>query len=277
MTRSQDTSVTAPSVEKPLAGLTVLVTRARSQSETLAGPLEELGAEVLAMPVIELAEPVDSTPLEAAIRNLSTYDWLVLTSVNGVERFLPLVEAVGPVGEQLAGVKVAVVGSATADRLREHGIEPDLIPASYRAEGLADAFLRLGSGVGRRVLIPRAAEARGVLPEELRSTGTEVDAVDLYRLVPAEPDPDVLARIAEGTVDVLTFASGATARHFVAVLEAAGIDAAAVFSAAAVASVGPVTSAAIRALDFEVEIEAASSTISDLVDAIVDHFGRDGS
>jgi uroporphyrinogen III methyltransferase / synthase len=177
----------------------VLVTRTLEQSAALAGPLEALGAEVIAMPVIEIADPIDGAPLEQALDDLETYDWLVLTSVNAVKRLFARLSARGLVAtDLLRGIKVAVVGSATASALHARGIEPDLVPTDFRAEGLIDEFREAGTGPGTRVLIPRAAEAREVLPEALVAMGAQVDAVDLYRLVPAKSDPCVVERIARG-------------------------------------------------------------------------------
>lgn len=272
MTGASDTSVTP--ADRPLAGLSVVVTRTREQAEALVRPLEALGAEVLAFPVIEVVDPADTAPLEKAVARVGEYDWLVLTSTNGVERFFDRLSAAGASpGEQLAGVSVAAVGSSTAERLRQRGVEPDLVPANFRAEGLVEAFEQLGVCEGCSILIPRAAEAREVLPEQLAALGAHVDAVDLYRLAPTEPDQSVLERVAAGDVDVITFASGATARYFVAALEKAGIDPAAVFSAAKIASVGPVTTAGIRALGYEVSMEARSSTMDALVSEIVRRLG----
>jgi len=272
VTGASDTSVTHP--DKPLSGLSVVVTRTREQADALVRPLEALGAEVLAFPVIEVVEPLDTAPLDAALACVGDYDWLVLTSANGVERFFDRLEAGSSLpAERLAGVRVAVVGSATAEHLRERGVEPDLVPVDFRAEGLVAAFHELGVGAGSRVLIPRAAEAREVLPEQLAAMGAEVDAVDLYRLAPAEPDPLVLERLAQGEVDVVTFASGSTARHFIDLLEQAGIDPAAVFSAASIASIGPVTTAAIKDLGYDVSFEARSSTMDALVAEIVRRLG----
>jgi uroporphyrinogen III methyltransferase/synthase len=270
-----DTRDTVPGAS--LAGVSVLVTRARSQSAALAEPLEALGAEVVAFPVIDVAEPLDDGPLKAALASLASYDWLVLTSMNGVKRLFARLNAAGRSPEiLLASVRVAAVGSATASGLRARGIEPDLVPTNFRAEGLVEAFAELGVGVGTRILIPRAAEAREVLPARLAESGAHVDAVDLYRLVPVDSDPEVLDRLARGDIDVITFGSGATARYFCEALERAGLEPAKVFADAKVASVGPVTTTGIRKLGFEVDIEAETSTMGSLVDAIVAACGSAG-
>jgi uroporphyrinogen III methyltransferase/synthase len=256
----------------PLEGRSVVVTRSRAQAAALVEPFEALGAEVLELPLIEIVAPEDTTPLAHAVDHLATYDWVVLTSTNGVDRFLERVAHVAPPAEAFAGVKVAAVGSATALRLRRAGIEPDLVPEDFRAEGLVEGFRQLGIGAGTRILVPRALEAREVLPENLREMGAEVDVVPVYRLVATAPHPTVVARLREGSVDVLTFASGNTFLHFLDMLAAEGLDGAAVLDSVLVASVGPITSEAIRAAGFRVDIEAPESTMMSLVGAVVEYY-----
>jgi uroporphyrinogen III methyltransferase/synthase len=146
------------------------------------------------------------------------------------------------------------------------------VPEDFRAEGLVEAFRAMGAGEGCKVLIPRAEEAREVLPDELRGMGCEVDVVFAYRTQRAEPDPETLERLREGSVDVVTFTSGAIARGFVSAIAAAGLDAEQILANLAVASIGPVTSDAIRELGVRVDVEAAESTMASLVGSIVEHF-----
>jgi uroporphyrinogen III methyltransferase/synthase len=259
--------------ERPLAGLSVVVTRSREQSAALVEPLEALGAEVLAFPVIETADPEDWGPADAAIREIERYDWLVLTSTNGVDKFFARAAQLGRGPADLDRVRIAVVGSATAKRLLSFGVEPDLVPAEFHGEGLVESFAARGVGAGTRVLLARALEAREVLPERLREMGAEVDVVCVYRVVPVRPDRALLDRLARG-VDVITFASGGTAKHFVEVLRASGIDADSVISSARVASVGPITTAALRSLGHSADIEAEESTMTSLVEAIVEDATR---
>lgn len=258
---------------RPLSGLTVVVTRTAEQAGALVNPLRALGAEVVVMPVIEIADPLDSSELEASIADIACYDWLVLTSTNAVDRFLTHLSEIGPPAEVLRHVKVAAVGPVSAERVRAYGIEPAVVPKDFRAEGVVEALGERHIGSGSRVLVPRAAEARDVLPEQLGALGAEVNAVDLYRLVPAEPDPATLERIGAGQVDVVIFASGATARHFVELLEAHGFDAANVAATTDIASIGPVTSAAVRELGLSVDIEAPQQTMDALVGEIVRRLG----
>jgi uroporphyrinogen III methyltransferase/synthase len=161
----------------PLNGRSVIVTRTLAQAHTLAKPLEALGAEVLAFPVLETVDPKDWGPLDAAIADLASYDWVVLTSTNGVDRFLKRFRAVKGSRDAILGAKFAAVGSATAEKLATHGLPPALVPADFRAEGLVEAFRELGAGPGCRVLIPRAEDAREILPDELGAMGCDVDVV----------------------------------------------------------------------------------------------------
>ena len=252
----------------PLSGRSVIVTRTLAQAHSLVEPLAALGAEVLAFPVLETVDPDDWAPLDAAIADLASYDWVVLTSTNGVDRFLKRFRAVGGSRDAILGAKFAAVGSATAEKLARHGLPAALVPADFRAEGLVQAFREMGAGPGWRVLIPRAEEAREILPDELRAMGCDVEVVSVYRVQRAEPVSAVLERLGAESVDAVTFSSGAIARGFVSALDEAGLDAVAVLRRLVVASIGPVTSEAIRGLGLDVNVEARESTMSSLAEAV---------
>jgi uroporphyrinogen III methyltransferase / synthase len=256
----------------PLAGRSVVVTRTREQARSLAEPLEALGAEVLAMPVLAVVDPPDTGALDTAIIDLLSYDWVVLTSTNAVDRFCERLRFVSKTLEPLTQVKVAAVGRATAARLRAQGIEPDVVPDDARAEGLVAALRGLRVGQGYRVLVPRALRAREVLPDALRAMGAEVDVVPVYQTVPVDPDPDVLARLRAGTVDCVTFTSGAIAQAFLDAVRAAEIDPDRLMAEVAVASIGPVTTHALAVLGYEDDIEAKKQTMASLAQAIADYF-----
>ncbi|MDO9108587.1 MAG: uroporphyrinogen-III synthase [Coriobacteriia bacterium] len=255
--------------DQPLAGRTILVTRANHQSRALSEPLRALGATVIAAPVIAIVDPEDTGVIEDAVAALSTYDWVVLTSVNAVERFTKHFPPFTDVGMAFRKVKVAVVGTATARALEKIGVCVDLVPDEFCAEGLIEAFRELGAGPGWRILVPRALEAREVLPETLRGLGCSVDVVPVYRTVAATPKPHVAQLLASGAVDVVTFTSPSTVRHFSQFLSDAGVDFSAVMSGINLASIGPVTTDALRDAGFTVSIEAEPSTIEALVGAIV--------
>lgn len=255
----------------PLSGRSVIVTRTLAQAHSLADPLAALGAEILSFPVIETVDPADWAPVDAAIADLASYDWVVLTSTNGVDRFLKRFRAVGGSRDAILGAKFAAVGSATAEKLAKHGLPPALVPADFRAEGLVEAFRAMGADPGCRVLVARAEEAREVLPDELRAMGCRVDVVSVYRTQSAEPDPEVLDLLRSGAVDAVAFTSGKIARGFVSAIAAAGLDAEQTMGQLVVASIGPVTSDAIREMGYRVDVEAAESTMGSLVDAIATH------
>lgn len=256
----------------PLAGRSVIVTRARAQAGGLAEPLEALGATVIACPVIETVDPEDWAPADAAIGDLEGYDWVVLTSTNGVDRFLERVRSQRGSLAVLGGVSIAAVGAATEGRLREEGIEPDLVPDEFHAESLADAFIEMGAADGWRVLLARALKGRDVLPDALRARGVEVDVVPVYRTIAVEPDREVLDDLRIGRIDAVTFTSPSTAKHFTAAIERAGMDPKRALSHIAVASIGPVTTEALRRLGVEPDIEPAESTMPALAEAIARHF-----
>ena len=173
-----------------------------------------------------------------------------------------------PSREALLGIRIAAVGSATARWLRHHGLPPTLVPKDFRAEGLVDEFRAMGPDACRRVLLPRAFEAREILPEALREMGCTVDVVTVYRVRPAPPEPDVLERLRLGTVDVVTFTSGAIADAFLSALSDAGMDAREVMKGLTVASIGPVTTEALAALGYSADIEAPEATMESLAAAV---------
>lgn len=269
---ADDIATPAIDLGTPLAGRSVLVTRTRAQAHSLVEPLEALGAEVLAMPVLETIDPDDWGPVDAAIAAVGDYDWIVFTSTNGVDRFLHRFREVHGSYDDLASTCMAAVGSATAHRLRAEGFPPAIVPDDFRAEGLIAAFEELGAEKCGRVLIPRAEEAREVLPDALVAMGCGVDVVVVYRTVAAAPDPAIIARLRSGSVDLATFTSGAIAGAFLDTISSAGLDAHEVMSSMAVASIGPITSAALRRLGFEADVEAAESTMGALVEAVLQHY-----
>jgi uroporphyrinogen III methyltransferase/synthase len=236
----------------PLAGVSVAVTRARAQASGLARQLRALGARVIEAPTIR------TEPLDAELPDIGAYDLLVLTSPNGVAELMRRVRD----ARALAGPEIAVVGPGTADALRAHGVESDVVPERAVGEALAAA---LAGRSHARALVVRAQEARDVVPDALRAAGTEVDVLALYRTV-AEPLPES-ARAAALGADWLTFASASAVRFF---HQAAGT-----FDGPRLASIGPVTSAALRELGYEPDLEAVDHTPGGLAAALVSAAGRD--
>jgi uroporphyrinogen III methyltransferase/synthase len=232
--------------QRPLAGHSIAVTRARAQASALAARLRELGAAVVEAPAIRVE------PLEAAVPDLGPYDLLCITSPNGAHELLRRVRD----ARALAGPRIAVIGPGTARALREHGIEADIVPTRSVAEGLVEALAALPV---KRVLIARAQEARDVLPDALRARGAEVDVLALYRTV-AEPLGGG-ARAAALGADYATFTSASSARFF---HEAAGT-----LAGPRLVSIGPATTAALRDLGAEPDLEAADHTPDGLVAALL--------
>jgi uroporphyrinogen III methyltransferase / synthase len=231
---------------RPLTGRRVAVTRARAQASALAARLRALGAEVVEAPAIRVEA------VAATVPDLAGYDLLCLTSPNGVRRLFEEVRD----ARALAGPLVAAIGPGTAAALREHGVEPDVVPDRAVAEGLVEA---LAQTPVRRALLARGQEGRDVLPEALRARGAEVDVLTLYRTVPEPLDEE--ARAAALGADYATFASASSARAFHA--------AAGTLAGPRLVSIGPATSAALRELGFEPDVEAAEHTPDGLLAALL--------
>ncbi len=249
--------------DRPLFGRRVVVTRSKAQAGSLAGRLVSAGAEVVEAPTIEFAGPSDGgAALRDAIARIAEFDWVVLSSPNGVDRFAEQLRD----GRDLAGVRLAVVGPGTQAALAAHGLVADLLPERYVAEGLLEAFPD-PDGRGR-VLVVRAAVGRDVLVDGLAERGWQVELVEAYRTVPATFDDRARARLAGA--DAITFTSSSSVRSFV---DSAGLDAV----PPVVVTIGPITSATARELGLEVSAEADPHSLDGLVDAVTSRLGREGA
>jgi uroporphyrinogen III methyltransferase / synthase len=237
---------------RPLAGVTVAVTRARAQASGLAATLRALGATVVQAPAIRIV------PRDGPAPDVRGYDLVCLTSPNGARLLFERLSAGGLDARALAGAKVAAIGPGTAGALRECGVIADIVPERFTAEGLVDSLAEVHVG---RALIARAAEARDVLPEELRRRGTEVDVLALYETVAETLDDAQLAGVA--AADYLAFTSSSTVRFF---LEALGNRPR---PSGRVVSIGPVTSSTLREHGLEPAVEAARHDIEGLVAALI--------
>lgn len=258
--------------KKPLLGRRVVVTRAREQASGLADRLTRLGAEVIQFPTIEIREPEDYAPLDAAIARLDAYDWLIFTSVNGVRHFWRRLAMAGKDSRALAGARVAAIGPATADALAQRGITADFLPPRYQAEDVAEGLKALTGAAlsGMRVLLPRALRARDVLPETLRAAGAVVDVVPAYVTMPAAARKDDVLRLLEsGELDCVSFGSSSTVENFLALIPAELLRR---HPETALAAIGPVTAATLRAHGLEAAITPRDYTIPALADAIAAHF-----
>jgi uroporphyrinogen III methyltransferase/synthase len=237
---------------RPLAGVTVAVTRARAQASGLAARLRSLGASVVEAPAIRIV------PLDGPAPDLARYDLLCLTSPNGVRLLFERLESRGLDARALAGIRVAAIGPGTARALSERGVTADVVPERFVAEGLVEA---LASVPVSRALVARAAEARDVLVDALRSRGAEVDVMALYETVAEPLNEEQVAAVSQA--DYVTFTSSSTVRFLLAELGGrTGL-------AGRLVSIGPVTSAALREHGLSPDVEAVRHDIDGLVDALV--------
>jgi len=258
--------------KRALFGRTVAVTRARAQASELVRRLSDLGAACVECPTIKVVPPEDWSRLDAAIDNLDTYDWLVFTSVNGVSFFFERLYEKDKDVRALKDVNTAAIGPSTAKRLRDFGLKSDIIPETYQAESIVEAFKQAPMN-GKRVLLPRAKEARPVLPVELRKMGAIVDEIAAYRTEQARENVDVLIkRLEKGSIDLLTFTSSSTVRNFKALLPPERFES--LIEGVAVATIGPITAETARELGFKVDIMAQDYTIDGLCEAIQRHYER---
>ena len=255
---------------KPLTGRVVLVTRAREQAGAFAELLEAAGARVLLVPTIAIEPPHSWAQLDAALAG--DFRWVVFTSVNGVAMVRRRVAATGRGRDLLERARLAAIGPATAGALGDWGLAAEVVPGEYVAEGLIRCLPPLVAR-GETVLLPRAAETRDVLVRELSALGAHVTEVAAYRTRAASEQAGALrGALADGRVDVVTFTSSSTVRHFAALFP--GEDLPALLRGVAVACIGPVTRATAAALGLETRIVPQEYTIPALTQAIVDHYVR---
>ena len=224
----------------------------------------------MTLPAIELGPPDDWGPLDRAVGSMGEFRWVIFTSVNGVAAFWERLALAGRDARSLAGVQVAAIGPETGEALRGRGIEPDLIPAEYRAEGLVDA-LAPRVRRGEPVLLVRAAEARDVLPRELEARGVRVTVAPAYRTAPArEGAGDILALLEGRRIDAVTFTSSSTVRGLLAQLPAG--DARRLLDGVVVAAIGPITAETAAEHGLRVSVIPHEYTIPALADAIAEYF-----
>lgn len=259
--------------DKPLAGERVLITRAREQAGNLTEELQNLGATVLEIPTIEIRPPASYEALDIAIQRLENYDWLILTSVNGVRAFFARLEKQGFGPEKLLHLNIAAIGPATSREIESHGLPVDVVPEEYVAEAVVE---KLREEVrGKRVLLVRAKVARDLIPQELRLAGATVHVMEAYETVVPESSR---ARLHEVLHDprqrptAITFTSSSTVRNFVSLLDSE--DSAKLLKGITLVSIGPVTSATMRELSLPVNVEAEEYSIPGLVRALAEHHGE---
>ncbi|UWZ82424.1 uroporphyrinogen-III synthase [Occallatibacter riparius] len=251
-------------MNQPLAGRRILVTRARHQAGKLSDGLRALGAEPVEVPVLEIQPPQSYAPLDEALRNLTIYDWLILTSANTVRSVVERTAALGISPREGRLPEIAAVGAATANAARDAGLDIAVLPREYVAESLVEALA--GRVANRRILLARAEIARDVIPDALRAGGAAVDVVDAYRNgVPAQA-PELLWQALARPIAAAAFTSSSTASHLAEAATRAGIA----FPLAGVqaVSIGPVTSQTLRDLGWPPAIEADPHDIPGLIAAL---------
>ncbi|OLP18758.1 uroporphyrinogen-III C-methyltransferase [Leptolyngbya sp. 'hensonii'] len=261
----------------PLSEKTILVTRSAGQSGQFMDLLSQAGAQVIEMPALVIGPPSDWAALDDAIATLQQFDWLILTSTNGVEYFFQRLAALGKDARALAGVKIAVVGEKTALSLKQHGLKADFIPPNFIADSLAThlaAHLGMQQSLqGQHILFPRVESGgREVLVAELSAQGATVVEVPAYESgCPTTISPAAQAALQQGRVDVVTFASSKTVRYFRQLLEQAEPNWQTWLEGVCVASIGPQTSESCRKLLGRVDVEAKVYTLEGLAQAIMEH------
>lgn len=261
---------------RPLFGRRIVVTRAREQAGELAEPLRALGADVLLLPVLRIEPPTDTSSLAAVARRLENFDWVVFTSVNGVDALMAELDRQRRDARAFGKARLAAIGSATSERLARHGLRADLVPGKYLSAEIvaeleqAGALASPGRNTPRpRFLLPRADIAPADLAERLRAHDVDVTEVVAYRTVAeTEGQEEALKALAEGAVDALTFTSSSTVRFLTQILGPAGVEQARRSPRLKCFSIGPVTSAAMRELGWRVDAEAAVHDIPGLVAAV---------
>lgn len=255
---------------KPLFGRRIVVTRPRHQAASFVDLLTDAGADVLCCPSIELVPPASWAPVDAAISRLAEFDWVVFTSVNGVERFFERLRAAHVDVRRMHSARVAAVGSETARALERYGLLVDVVPDEYRAEAVANAMITMGVS-GARVLLPRAAAAREVLPEMLHAAGATVEEVAVYETVPsrAAAIAEVRRLLEADAIDAVTFTSSSTVRYFVAAL---GEGAVPLLQRTRIACIGPITADTARERGLQVAVQPSTYTVPVFAAAIIAHF-----
>ena len=261
--------------DPPLAGRTVVITRAQNQADEFVAELERYGANVVLCPTIEIRELENYDRLDEAIGHLYGYDWLIFTSVNGVDYFFKRLKAGRLEVSNLDELKVCAIGEATADKLRDLHVHVDVIPEEFKAEGVFSALERFVGGrrslEGLNVLIPRASVARDYLPKALEEAGARVDVVPAYRTeLPANLDRGRVAAMLSGSADCIAFTSSSTVKNLARLFDTQDLSVA--LTGVVIACIGDITATTAADYGLRVKIQPQQFTIPALARAIADHF-----
>jgi uroporphyrinogen III methyltransferase/synthase len=255
---------------RPLFGRSIVVTRAREQASDFKVMLQTLGARCIEFPTIAIEPPPSWEPLDQAISRIATYQWVIFTSVNGVVFFMQRLRAAGRDVRELKGVRLAAIGPKTAEAVESCGLRLDLVPGEYRAEAILDG-LAGEQAEGARFLLPRALEARDVLPDTLRQWGATVDVVPTYQTVlPTGQSQSVLELLQKRQVHCVTFTSSSTVSNFFGMFPDEQLRSA--LQGVAIACIGPVTAQTAEKFGLAVDVMPSSYTMPALVEAIKDYF-----
>src|SRR5881392_1626874 len=251
---------------RPLSGKRIVVTRTRKQASALSNKLRALGAQVVELPTIRIEPPSDLRAFAELVQDAHTYDWIVFTSATGVEAFFEIFFKLYDDAREIGGVRIATIGPATAQRVKDFHLHVDLQPEEFVAEAVVREFKKQGSMENERILVVHAEKARDVLPKELSVAGAIVDEAFAYRTVPEARDTSGARRqLAEHGADLITFTSSSTVENFLAL----GLPWP---KGMQVASIGPITSKTARDHGLNIDIEARRHDIDGLVEAIGDFF-----
>ena len=263
-----------PNAQTPLTGKMALLACSEMKSESLISGLAALGAEVLVFPVISIREIADKSALDTALDNLDEYAWIIFTSAYGVRFFLNRMDERGIALERCNRRQVCAVGPATAAVLESRGVRVSLVPGNFVAEGIVAALQERQAGLsglrGMRILLPRARQARDLLPDALGSIGAQVDMVACYENILPEMDRDQVQVVLRRPPDLLVFTSSSTVRNFITILGRKG--AREVLSQSTVAALGPITARTLATNGKEAEIRPGENTVPSLLDAIGRYF-----
>jgi uroporphyrinogen III methyltransferase/synthase len=254
--------------QKPLFGKGIVITRPEKQADDLAQALSAQGAYPISFPTIKIVPPPDWIELDAALEKVASYDWLIFTSANGVSFFFERLREKNKDVRDLIGIKICCIGPATAKQIEDRGIIVDLVPEKFIAEGILESMARLDLQ-GKKILIPRAAKARDILPEGLKKLGAAVDVATTYRTINSGRKKEELMELLEkGKVDIITFTSSSTVTNFVDIM-GKGFEMPLNIE---VACIGPVAAATAQKAGFRVDIRQEAYTMEGLVQSLVDHF-----
>src|SRR6478672_4421316 len=254
--------------KRPLVGKKIVVTRTRKQASGLSNKLRALGAHVIELPTIRIEPPGNLREFAELVQDAHVYDWIVFTSANGVEAFFDIFFKLYDDAREIGGARIAAIGPATAQRVKDFHLHVDLQPDEFVAEGVVREFKQQGSIENLRILLVRAEKARDILPRELSAMGAIVDEGFAYRTVPETRDRSGARRqLAHDGADLITFTSSSTVENFLAL----GLPWP---KGMQVASIGPITSKTIRDHGLKVNIEARRHDIDGLVDAIRDSLAK---